>query len=788
MPDWIDPADVSVPEALQAAVGGHPLVAARLARLGLAGIAEAQAFLDPERYAPASPWSLPGMEKAVDRLQRATQAHEPICIWGDFDVDGQTATALLAETLQALGARVSYHIPLRETESHGVNLPALEKVIAGGAQLILTCDTGITAHEAVRFARARGVDFVITDHHELPEELPDALAIVNPKLLAAPHPLRDLPGVGCAYKLAEALCLAMDPWGAAAAEAGDTVNCGDLAALGIVADLAQLTGDTRYLLQRGLEALRRTERLGLKALFQTAGLEPEWLSEEHVGYVLAPRLNAAGRLADASAAVELLTTTDLTRARILASEMEGLNRQRKTMCDGVFAGAEAQIASNRRLLDDAALVLDSPTWPAGVIGIVASRLVERYGKPTVLIARPPGGPARGSARSIEGINITAAIAAHADLLVGFGGHPMAAGVTLDADRIPEFRRALCRTVAGLLGRNDVSARRLAIDGTVGLADLTPELADDLARLAPFGPGNRPLTLATPAVTVTAQRAVGRNDEHRLLTVTDQEGIERRVLWWDAAPAFPSGVIDLAYTVRTSNYLGQREVQIEWLDSRPHGAPEVALRPEEASIELVDHRTADEPRRVLSELAGDARRIVWREPPSPGAEGSDRSALRPSEELVLWTTPPGPAELRAAIARVQPRRIYLLYTVYFPVAVDPELDFPERFLARLAGLVKHALRDHSGSASLLALAGATAQREGTVQLGLEWLFLHGDITFRIDEAGTVHLGPALKAADAQTLAGIAGRLRAALAETASFRAYLRQAPVDALLRLVNSPAP
>ena len=776
VPDWTDPADVSVPEALQAAVGGHPLVAARLARLGLTGIAEAQAFLDPERYAPASCWSLPGIEKAVDRLKRATQAREPICIWGDFDVDGQTATALLAETLQALGARVSYHIPLRETESHGVNLPALEKVIAGGAQVILTCDTGITAHEAVRFARARGVDFVITDHHELPEELPDARAVVNPKLLAAPHPLRDLPGVGCAYKLAEALCLAMHPWGEAAAEAGL-----DLAALGIVADLAQLAGDTRYLLQRGLAALRRTERRGLRALYETAGLDPAWLSEEHVAYVLAPRLNAAGRLADASAAVELLTTTDLTRARILASEMEGLNRQRKTMCDGVFAGAEAQIAANRRLLDDAALVLDSPTWPAGVIGIIASRLVERHGKPTVLIARPPGELARGSARSVEGLNITAAIAAQAGLLVGFGGHPMAAGLTLDADHIPEFRRALSRTVAGLLGRTYVSAQRLAIDGYLALADLTPELANDLARLAPFGPGNRPLTLATPAVTITAQRAVGRNDEHRLLTVVDQEGVERRVIWWDAAPEIPSGVIDLAYTVRTSNYLGKREVQIEWLDSRPHGVPEVVVRPEGAAIELVDHRAAAEPRRVLSELAGDARRIVWREPPSPGAEGSDRSALRPSEELVLWMAPPGPAELRAAIARVQPRRIYLF-------AVDPELDLPERFLARLAGLVKHALRDHDGSASLLALAGATAQREGTVQLGLEWLVLHGDMTFRIDEAGTVCLGPALKAADAQALTGIAGRLRAALGETAAFRAYMRQAPVDALLRLVNSPAP
>ncbi|MDY7080585.1 MAG: DHH family phosphoesterase, partial [Chloroflexota bacterium] len=262
MKEWIDPQDVQVPEALRVAIGGHPLVAATLARRGFTEVETARAFLDPDRYRPAPPTDLPNIVEAAERLEQAIRRGETICVWGDFDADGQTSTTVLVSTLTELGAVVRYHVPHRKRESHGVNLPVLKRIIADGVDLVLTCDTGVTAHEPVAYAQAQGVDVIITDHHDLPPELPDACAVVNPKMLPDTHPLRELPGVGCAYKLAELLYERVG-------RSEDAAQYLDLVAIGVVADVAVQTGDTRYLLQRGLEALRHTKRLGLQVMMET---------------------------------------------------------------------------------------------------------------------------------------------------------------------------------------------------------------------------------------------------------------------------------------------------------------------------------------------------------------------------------------------------------------------------------------------------------------------------------------------------------------------------------------
>ena len=367
-------------------------------------------------------------------------------------------------------------------------------------RVILTCDTGVTAHEAVEYARTRGVDIVITDHHELPESLPDAVAVVDPRRLPEDHPLRHLPGVGVAYKLAEALYER-----AGRSDAAEALL--DLVALGIVADVATQRDDTRALLQRGLAVLRQTKRLGLRELMDTAGLDPEGLSEEHIGFILGPRLNAVGRLADARAGVELLTTTDMSRARILANHMETLNAKRRLQTSQVYEAAASQIARDPMLLQDAALVLAHPTWPAGIIGIVANRLAEDYGRPVVLLSSPPGQPARGSARSVAGCNITEAIASQAELLSSYGGHPMAAGLAMPEENIPAFRRGLSRAVAAMIGDRPQAASQ-PIDAYVSLGDVTPELAAELGRLAPYGAGNPPVILVARDVTMTRNRIVG----------------------------------------------------------------------------------------------------------------------------------------------------------------------------------------------------------------------------------------------------------------------------------------
>jgi single-stranded-DNA-specific exonuclease len=758
--EWIEPPAVHVPEPLRAAVGGHPLVAETLARRGFVEVEAAMAFLDPDLHSPAPPSDLPGMDVAVERLERAIRQGEPVCVWGDFDVDGQTSTTALLFTLRDLGAVATFYIPNRRREPRGLNLPALERLIGEGVRLVLTCDTGITAHEAIAYAQERGVDVVVTDHHDLPPDLPEACAVVNPKMLPPEHPLRELPGVGCAYKVIEELyCRAGRPAGAA--------RHLDLVALGIVADVAVQTGDVRYLLQRGLESLRHTERLGLRALMETAELDPDRLTEEHIGFVLGPRLNALGRLADASVAVEFLTTRDLTRARVLATELEGLNAQRRLLCDQVTQAALDQVERDPSLLEDAALVLSHPSWPPGVIGVVAGRLAERYDRPVVLIATPPGEPGRGSARSVEGCSVNDAFAAHADMLLRFGGHPMAAGLTIEPERIPAFRRALSRTVGEMLG-TDREKPALQIDGYLALADLSLDLVEQLERLAPFGPGNPSLVFVSKGLSLLSHSAVGRGGEHLQLVVEDEGDAAQKVIWWHGAgQPLPDGRFDLAYLVRTSDYRGRREVQVVWVDARQVDAPVVLLRQRLSTLEAVDYRREPDPHQVLERLRAQGDVQVWAEAGARAeVNGRDRGELVPSEALVIWTTPPGPGVLRAALEKALPARIYLL-------GVDPGLDQPKMFLERLAGLAKHALRTHRGRVSLSTLAAAMAQREMVVRKGIAWLVARGHLAVVNEEEGELWLAEGDRES-AATLSQIATQLKTLLEETAAYRAYFARA--------------
>lgn len=755
---WLDPDPLSVPSALRDAVGGHPLVAQVLAQRDIFDVQHARAFLDPAHYQPASPLDLPDMDRAVQRIQQAVRDGQRIAIWGDFDVDGQTATTLLVQGLRSLDAEVAFHIPVRAEEGHGVNLPWLQRLINDGARLVVTCDTGIDAHEAVAYARQRGVDLVITDHHDLASTLPTASAVINPKRLPAGHALSTLPGAGVAYKLAEALL-------------PDASQHLDLVALGIVADVAIQTGDARYLVQRGLERLRQTERPGLQALLQLAEVNPAWLNEEHIGFELGPRLNALGRLGDANLAVEFLTTTDVPRARVLATTLEGLNAERKRLTDQILQGALAQIERDPSLLEHAALVLAQPSWPAGIIGIVASRLAERFNRPVVLLAAPPGQLARGSARSVEGCNISAAIAAHSAMLASFGGHPMAAGLAIDPERVPEFRRKLSRSVAAQLGAS-AAEPTLVIDGALPLADLSLELVADLERLAPFGAGNPRLVLVSPNHALLSHRTIGRHNEHRLLTIEDETGASQQVIWWQGAGwPLPDGRFDLAYTARTSTYRGQRSVQVEWVDARPIASDPVVVQPTRPAI--VDHRRAPQPVALLGHLRSRPGVQVWCEGEARRTlAGQDRSQLAPAETLVIWTIPPGRAELRAAVDQVGPKEVILF-------ADDPGMDQLDAFLQRLAGLVKRALHSDGGRVSVPRLAAATAQRASAVRLGLRWLACRGHVHIGADtddalqlEAGDGSPGPELPAVTAQ--------LRELLAETAAFRRYFSQADAEVLL--------
>lgn len=761
MKTWIEPAPVFVPENLRQFTGGHTLIAETLTRRGVTTVAAAQAFLDPAYYRPASPYDLPEMDRAIERVRRAIQQGERMAVWGDFDVDGQTATALLVSALRDLGAAVDYHIPNRLSEGHGVHIPRLGELIDAGAQVIVTCDTGIAAHEAVDYANGRGVDVVITDHHQLPPVLPEAYARVNPQRLVAGHPLRTLPGVGVAYKLVEALY-----------DGHDTHAYLDLVALGIVADVATLTGDTRYLLQLGLDVLRESTRPGLRAIYERAQLNPDEISEQHISFTLAPRLNALGRLADANPAVELLTSDDPTQVNVLATQLEGFNHERRLQMNQVYGAAKAQIEKDPSLLDDAALVLSHPDWPGGIVGIVASRLAEEYNRPAILLTTPAGEAARGSARSVDGCDITAAIATHSDLLLTYGGHTAAAGLSLDPANLMDFRRELSRTVRGMLGRVEAKPT-LAVDGYVKLGALSLDLVRDVERLAPFGPGNPALTLATRGVKINRQTAVGRQSEHLSLMVEDDEGTTHKVLWWQAREdELPQGRFDLAYTVRASDYKGKREVMVEWVDARPADDGLIDLDGGVVEMEAEDYRLVSDPHFILQQLQQEQPDLlIWREVLTD-VKGVTRSGLRRSRALAVWTVPPGNTEWQAALQTVLPRTVYLF-------GHDPGLDTPGAFIKRLGGLVKHVLNAREGLAAIDELAAAMAHRATTIRAGLDWLAAQGSIQIR-EADGKLHLAPG-GTPDAARPHLAEGQLQALLAETAAYRAHWLRASGYNLVR-------
>lgn len=770
---WQDPLPIQISPALREAVGGHPLVAEILTRRGIATPEAARAFLDPAHYTPAPPDALPDLSIAVQHLAQAIAKRQRIGIWGDFDVDGQTAAAVLVLALQELGADVIYYIPNRMTESHGITLPALDRFLAKGVRVLLTCDTGIAAHEAIEYARKRGAMVLISDHHDLPEQLPHAEAVINPKRLPPDHPLRDLPGVGVAFKLAQGLCQSAD-------------KLLDLVALGIVADVAEQKADTRYLLQRGLELLRRplaAQRTGLRALFETASIEPANLSTEHIGFGLGPRLNALGRLGDANLAVELLTTSDLGRARILAAQLEGLNSQRKLISEQIYAAAQAQIKRDPALLDTNALVLAHPHWHGGVIGPVAGQLAGLYGRPVVLLVIGSDGIARGSARSVPGCDIHAALRRVDQYLLGYGGHPGAAGLALPAEQIPAFRRALSKAVDAVWDRAAMPAG-MGIDAYVSLSDLSLELALELERLAPFGAGNPPVLLATRNLDIVGQRAFGRNGEHREITVQDEAGVTCKLVWWRGAnQELPAGRIDVAYTLKSTDYQGRPALVVEWNDARLVEASviEVAARPK---WEIVDWRKETNLRARVTALMAEGDVQVWVEGASD-MQGQRRHELAPATTLVIWSAPPGPRELQAALGRVSPRRIIVCGLLDVQDAIEP-------FLHRLAALLKYDLSKRQGRVYLPALAAATGQRLATVRAGIEWLAARGHIAIETWEGDDLRIVEHPPTTGQQVTSRLREQqvtsdqqpesdLRILLAETAAYRAYFRRADLVQALK-------
>jgi single-stranded-DNA-specific exonuclease len=471
-------------------------VAVTLVRRGYRTVAEARSFL--EAADDHDPFEFDSMAGIAGRLLAAVEAGTRITVHGDYDVDGVCSTAILVHSLRELGSDCDWYIPDRLGDGYGLTLPGVEALAARGTGLLVTVDCGIAGADAVEAAHRAGMEVIVTDHHQPSERLPDC-PILHPAISG--YPCAELCATGVAYKLAAALRGA----DAVAREL-------DLVALATVADLVPLRGENRALVRRGLAEARRARRPGLRALMAAASVRPERLDERNVAFRLAPRINAAGRLYRADAGVELMLTFDDARAAAIADELERANRERRQVEDEVLAGAERALRElPPELTDGAALVIAGEGWHPGVVGIVASRLVERHGRPTVLIGLDQDGRGRGSGRSVPGFDLLAALRACDEHLLRYGGHRAAAGVEISADRIDAFRDAFVRHAEAVVGTEPVSAK--AVDAVVGGESLGHNVAEQLQRLAPFGLGNPEVSWLVPWATLTDVRPMGEGERH-----------------------------------------------------------------------------------------------------------------------------------------------------------------------------------------------------------------------------------------------------------------------------------
>ncbi|MBV9791064.1 MAG: single-stranded-DNA-specific exonuclease RecJ [Chloroflexi bacterium] len=510
-------------------------------------------FLDPDYRRLHDPFALRDMDRAVDRIRQAVEADQTVAVYGDFDTDGVTGVALLKQALSALGLRVLPYIPRRIEEGYGLNIPAIEQ-LATKADLLITVDCGISNVDEIARAQALGLDVIVLDHHTPPAVLPQGYAVINPKRGDCDYPYDMLAGVGVAYKLTQALH-----------KIGMRTNLRgrdllDVVALGTVTDMAPLNGENRILVKHGLLALNESERPGIKALIEaSASRRP--IDTRTIGFVLGPRLNAAGRLDNAIRAYDLLLATTDLEAQVLAEELNEINLQRQNLTKEVQSMALERAAASGKH-QQRIVVLDDKDFPSGVVGLVAARLVEAWGRPVLLLERGEN-TSRGSARSVEGFSIIGALTEVGELFEKFGGHTMAAGFTITNERLPELESRLQQIAARDLP-DDLLTPRLYYDAELALDQMNIELVELLAELEPYGHGNPEPVWVTRGLKVVDAFVMGRERQHLKLRLFDgRTTID--ALWWrngEHVSAFSKCPrVDVAYTLSINEYMGRRRVQM-----------------------------------------------------------------------------------------------------------------------------------------------------------------------------------------------------------------------------------
>ena len=577
-------------QAIAEELGILPPTAQLLVNRGCATPEEARSFLAKEEEQLHDPFLMKDMDKAVDRIVQAVEEGEKIVIYGDYDVDGVTSVTCLCLYLESRGAQVSYYIPCRAGEGYGVSEAAVRKLADDGCGLVVTVDTGVTAVEEAKTARALGMGFVVTDHHECHDELPAADAVVNPRRPDCSYPFKELAGVGVVFKLLCALESVFSPGDSMAACVRRIAReYGDLVAIGTVADVMPVRDENRLIVSYGLSLIENTERPGLIELIEATHAESKFparrkMTASYIGYTIAPRINAAGRIRDASLAVELLLAKDCEEAEPLAKHLCDINRERQTEENKIMDEAYAKIAAGHDFARDPVIVLDAEKWHHGIIGIVASRITEKYGVPSILVSFEgspdglnPDDLGKGSGRSVKGFNLVEALGECAPLLEKYGGHELAAGLTIKRENLPAFREKLNACAREKLRPADL-VPELEAECELEAGDLTLEQATELYALEPYGVSNPVPVFVLRDVLIEDVSMVG-GGRHTRLTLSAGAGPVTAMCFRRTAQEidlYPGDRADVMFTLDINEYQNQKNLQLIVKDVR---LPEDAMRRE-----------------------------------------------------------------------------------------------------------------------------------------------------------------------------------------------------------------
>ena len=575
---------------LEKELGISRILATLLAQQGINSTEQAKKFFEPSMEEIHDPTLLHDMDKAVERIEQAVEKQEQITIYGDYDADGITSTSLMYETLLSVGANVNYYVPNRFTDGYGPNMDAYQRLIDNGTQLFITVDNGVSGKNVIDKVMAAGVDVVITDHHELPADLPNAVAIVHPRYPGSNYPFPDLSGVGVAFKVAWALT-------------GEfPVEELDLVAIGEIADVVNVTDENHALISYGIQQLRQGMRPGLAALMKLADIKANNLTDQDIGFGIAPRLNALGRIADANDGVKLLTSLDENESQKLAKEVDQANKERQNLVAEIMKEAEKQANSSANQQKKTLLIVGKG-WHQGVLGIVASRIMNETGKPTIVASTDQNNPTliKGSGRSVDSFNLFNALEAHRELFTTFGGHPAACGLSFDQGNIAPLQIAL--EEEAVKQKFDPTVKQpLPIAMKLVPADVTQQLYNDIQRVAPFGPGNMEPVFELNNVKVVDVKTMGQEHQHLKFSIVSDKKNLTVVAFGQGNLATllsaPTGQINLAVKVSLNEWRGKKSVQLMLEDLQINGTVIIDERTNKLTPQLFsssDYYIVREPR-------------------------------------------------------------------------------------------------------------------------------------------------------------------------------------------------